>query len=269
MSKSTDALPVPTDPDRYLSSNPYAAAAVSLWGGSTGAVEDLDSYAKSANTLKGYRSDWDGFAEWANSQGIPIPSVVDGAVDLPADVPVAVIKVYLAEKQDDLKAATLARHVSAIRHWHHQAGLVSPTDHPEVKRSMAGLQRKHSYQPARARPLFLEDLRRGLPAGDDTKTIRDRAVLLVGWWWALRRSELVSIEAAHLSDHPEGVVISIPKSKTDQTGQGQQVALHYRDDETIDPVRSLRAWTALVDGAGPVFRAVDRWGQHQTPTYRR
>ena len=80
-------------------------------------------------------------------------------------------------------------------------------------------------------------------------------MLLVGWWGAFRRSELVAIQVGEVSKHDQGIIVRIPKSKTDQTGAGQRVALHYREDLTVDPVKALRAWLkAAVISSGPVFR---------------
>ncbi len=80
-------------------------------------------------------------------------------------------------------------------------------------------------------------------------------MLLNGWWGAFRRSELVAIQVGDLSKHDQGIIVRIPKSKTDQTGAGQRVALHYRADFTVDPVKALRAWLkAAAISSGPVFR---------------
>ena len=94
---------------------------------------------------------------------------------------------------------------------------------------------------------------------DDPKAIRDRALLTVGWWGAFRRSELVGITDADIADDPRGIVVNLPRSKTDQEGKGRLVPLHYHDGPT-GPVVALRQWTKLVDGGGPVFRQLDRWG---------
>ena len=166
------------------------------------------------------------------------------------------LMLYLADVQGELKPSTVNHHLAAIRHYHHIADLVSPTDHPKVRETLAGFTRKHAVEPHRAEPLFLADLKAGLPPGGDLRAIRDRALLLTGWWAALRRSEIVAIETFNLTDHPEGVIIKLPRSKTDQEGKGQRVALHYRADLTIDPVKALRAWLKASGVSGAVFRAV-------------
>lgn len=235
-------------------------AATTLYQSSTGSDGGLDAYSRAEATIRGYLSDWTQFSTWSNHRGIPIPGSEMTTVILPRMIPVDLVKQYIEERAGELKHATILRHLSAIKWAHFENSLPSPTDYPDVKRKVSGLVRRHSYQPDRAKPLFLADLRAGLPQVGATKGIRDRALMLLGWWAALRRSELVAIDKAHLSDHPEGLLLTIPKSKTDQTGEGRQVALHYREDPEICPVRNLRAWLELVDGPGAVFRYVDRWG---------
>jgi hypothetical protein len=60
----------------------------------------------------------------------------------------------IADVQGDLKPATVMHHLVAIRHFHHLADLVSPTDHPKVRETLAGFTRKHAAEPHRAEPLF-------------------------------------------------------------------------------------------------------------------
>jgi integrase len=59
----------------------------------------------------------------------------------------------------------------------------------------------------------------------DLRGLRDRALLLIGWTAALRRGELVALEVADLSFEPEGVVLTIRRSKTDREGSGASVAV--------------------------------------------
>jgi len=247
----SDYLPATTE-----ATGRYSVATFELFQSSTDALDDLAAHAKSENTVSVYRSDWRRFSTWAGSKGIDVPTVTTDGVELDGEpIPPALVMLYLADVQDELKPATVTHHLAAIRHFHHQDGLISPTDDPRVRRVLAGYTRKHAAEPHRAEPLFLADLRAGLPVGDELRALRDRALLLVGWWGAFRRSELVAVDMANLSDHPEGVIVKIPKSKTDQAAAGQKVALHYRDDSAVDPVKALRAWLKAADiSSGPVFR---------------
>ena len=90
---------------------------------------------------------------------------------------------------------------------------------------------------------------------------RDRALLLVGFAGAFRRSELVALDAEDVAVRPDGVVLSIRQSKTDQEGAGAEVGLPYGENRLTCPVRSLEAW--MQEGRisnGPLFRRIDRHG---------
>jgi integrase len=75
----------------------------------------------------------------------------------------------------------------------------------------------------------------------------------------------VGLNLDDLRDRPEGILATVRRSKTDQEGEGRDVAIPYgRDGETC-PVTALREWlTRSAIGAGPVFRAVDRHGNVST-----
>ena len=101
---------------------------------------------------------------------------------------------------------------------------------------------------------------------------RDKAMLLVGFAAALRRSELAAVRTEHLSFTPDGLRLLIPKSKSDQEGAGQVVGVAYGSRAETCPVRAVRSYLAaagreLADQgrpsplSGPVFRSVDRWGR--------
>ena len=57
--------------------------------------------------------------------------------------------------------------------------------------------------------------------------VRDRALLLIGFAGAFRRSELVAIDHPHCARHRDGIIITIPFSKTDQEGRPEEVGLPY------------------------------------------
>jgi integrase len=97
--------------------------------------------------------------------------------------------------------------------------------------------------------------------GGDTAGLRDRALLLVGFAGALRRSELVGIDREHLRFNEAGLRILLPSSKTDQEGKGVELGLSRGKRRETCPVRALEAWLeASACQYGPVFRKVDRWG---------
>jgi integrase len=97
--------------------------------------------------------------------------------------------------------------------------------------------------------------------GEDLLGVRDRALLLLGFAGAFRRSELVGLDVEDLSFGRDGLTVTLRRSKTDQEGAGQKVGAPYGSTPATCPVRNLRAWLdAAHVTAGPVFRGVDRWG---------
>lgn len=219
---------------------------------------EYEAASRAPNTVRSYRSDWRQFHGWADSFGVILEADPE---QLSEPLPPDLLYLYMADRAEQLKPATLARHLSAIRHWHHRRDFPSPTDHPRIANTLAGITRRHAYTKRQARPLYLDDLRQAVALLDDSmKGVRDRALLLVGWWGAFRRSELTGLRVEDLEQHPEGILVTLRKSKTDQAGQGRQVPLHYHSAE-VDPVTALREWLRVGDRvSGPVFCGVDRWG---------
>ena len=124
---------------------------------------------------------------------------------------------YLAARAGGLAVATLERHLASISKAHADRGLDNPTRSELVKACMRGIRRVHGQPPCRVAPILVEDLRRMLaPLGDDLRYIRDRALLLMGFAGAFRRSELVAVNCKDLKWVPEGLVVTLPRSKTGQ-----------------------------------------------------
>jgi integrase len=125
-----------------------------------------------------------------------------------------------------------------------------------------GIKRKKGTAQHGKKPFLTPDLRRiiaELP--QDLQGVRDRALLLAGFAGGFRRSELAALRVEDLETTPDGLIVRLGRSKTDQEGQGRPVALPYGSDPRTCPVRALRAWLQQAGiTAGPLFRAVDRHG---------
>ena len=94
----------------------------------------------------------------------------------------------------------------------------------------------------------------------DLSGMRDRALILVGFGAALRRSELVALHVEHVAWHARGIIVLVARSKADQDGRGVEVPIHAAPG-SLCPVAALRAWldaARIIDG--PLFRSVSRWG---------
>ena len=211
--------------------------------------------AKTANTLRAYGADWQDFVAYC---------VEAGADSLPA-APETIAN-YLAVRADALKPATLTRRLTAIRAAHAEQGFSTrnPASAPIVRLTLAGIKRtKGTRQTAKA-PLLSSDLERLVTADvfHGLTGLRDRALLLLGFAAALRRSELAAVRAEHLTFTADGVVLLLPRSKGDQMGRGAEIAIPYARTPLLCPVRALLAWMSAAHVQhGPVFQAIDQRGR--------
>jgi len=214
-------------------------------------AQDYARANRAPNTYRAYRAAWRSFAAWCAEHNFPA---------LPAG-PLTVAD-YLAHAAQHHKASTLGVHVAAIRAAHKAAGQPDPTADERVAATMRGIRRVHGQPPAQREPLTLDDLRALVRAcGDDLPGLRDKALLLVGFAAALRRSEIVALDVEHVRIN--GVLrITIARSKTDQEGQGITKTIPRLADAELCPVRALRAWLdAAGIASGAIFRSVNRWGK--------
>ena len=211
--------------------------------------------AKAPNTRRAYRTQWKTFATWCARYGRePLPAVP------------ATLALFLADRaQAGLKVASLALGLSAIRAAHFDAGLADPTANPEVRTVWEGIRRTHGAAPRCAAPLTADAVR-AIVAVLSTETrrgVRDRALVLVGFGGAFRRSELVALDVGDLTfDSVRGVMVRVQRSKTDQLGVGADVAIPFGSHPDVCPVRTLDAWR-VASGVeeGALFRSVDRHGR--------
>jgi site-specific recombinase XerD len=217
-------------------------------------ADQARSYAaasRSENTRRAYRADWEHFAAWCERRN---------RSSLPAD-PVTVA-LYVTDMADTFKPSTISRRMVSIAQAHKVAGHSSPTTDKRVRLVNAGIRRVHGVAPSQVRPVVTEDLRRMVATcGHDPADIRDRALLLLGFAAALRRSELVGLDATDLEETHDGLVITVRRSKTDQEGVGRKIGVPYGSNPATCPVRAWRSWieTATISG-GALFRGVDRYG---------
>ena len=116
----------------------------------------------------------------------------------------------------------------------------------------------------KAPPLLPEQLRqlvKHLHLEDSLMAWRDNALLQLGYFGAFRRAELVAIHIEHIQRFKEGIEIVVPRSKTDQGGEGQQCAIPYGNAH-LCPIHTLDVWLNRAKiTEGPLFRQIDRWGK--------
>jgi integrase len=164
--------------------------------------------------------------------------------------------------------ATIERRLAAIGKAHQLAGLDDPTKDQRVRDAMTGARRRLRSAPTREKSaLALEDLEhmlRQIPSSTHAGR-RDTALLLTGIAGAFRRSELVALDVEDVRFVPEGMLVSIRRSKTDQEGAGATLAIAYGDRPDFCAVRALRTWLEHAEiTTGPIFRRI-RAGDRLTP----
>lgn len=189
--------------------------------------------ATSDSTRKAYRSD--------------IRHYEQAGGRLPAS-PEDVIR-YLLGFAGTLKPVTLSRRLIALRHWHRYQGFSDPTDHPAVQKTLKGIIRTHGKPPQKAPPFSTESLAvlaRHLSRINDSAALRDRALILTGFWGAFRRSELVAIRADNCTWHTDHLDILVPRSKTDQESKGAICSVP-KAPFPLCPLTAIRVW---LDHAG-------------------
>jgi hypothetical protein len=185
--------------------------------------------ARSPNTRRAYQSDVEHFIAWGGT--------------IPADV--SMIARYLARQATDLTSTTLARRMVGIWRAHLDRGFDDPTKEDSVRTVLRGIRRVHARPQNRVAPLVVEELLAICERlGDSLRDIRDRALLLVGFAGAFRRSELVAVDVEDIEKAAAGVVINIRRSKTDQECHGRKVAVQY-GHSALCPVQALDRWLSV------------------------
>jgi len=220
--------------------------------------------ARAPNTLRGYRSDWAEFRTWCHTAGLaPIPAEA------------ATITGYLSMlAAAGAKVGTMSRRLSAIKFAHRAADHPDPTDNARVIAVWEGIRRLHSAPPEQSAPLMPPELwdvldlcptvknwkTRGRPPEPDLAGLRDRALLLTGFVGALRRSELSALDVTDVAEHPSGLVLTLPRSKTNQRGERSELVVLPRGTKTGRcPVTLLQEWTERAQiFDGPLFRPVSK-----------
>ena len=223
-------------------------------------LEDAHAYAEQAkakNTRRAYQSDWNDFEAYLTKRN---HSVLPASPD-----DVALYLRYLVQRRV-LKVSTVSRRLAAITEQHKANGYRSPAEEWVVRNTMRRLRLEHG-SPARGKaPLLIEDVKKIMDSIPDTLVgVRDRAILLLGFAGAMRRRELVSLDIQDLALAPEGLVLSVNQSKTDQTRKGRKLGIPHGVHEATCPVRAVLRWieqSKLADG--PLFRGITKHGAVRT-----
>ncbi len=188
---------------------------------------------------------------WCSEHGLPfLPATPD------------CVAAYLAYLAPIRKVATIQRRIAAISQAHTASGYETPTASAAVKLTMQGIRRTHAPEQGvrKVRPAVTSIIAKVVePLTGSLIDVRDRALLLIGFAGAFRRSELADLRFADITETEDGLRIALRRSKTDQKGEGYAKGIPYGNDEKTCPVRAWKAWVALSGIAdGQAFRSVNR-----------
>lgn len=225
-------------------------------------MSDLDRYLQAAtrdNTRRSYRAAIEHFeVEWGGC----LPATAESVAR------------YLAAHAGQLAQNTLKLRLSALAQWHNSQGFPDPTKAPLVRQTLKGIRALHPARERQAEPLQLRDLERVAEAlaeqgrqaqalGDRAALLRarrDAALILLGFWRGFRSDELCRLQVEDIRVQPGvGMHLYLPRSKGDRDNRGRE----YRAPalRRLCPVQAYQDWIAAAGlQHGPVFRAVDRWG---------
>jgi len=255
---------IPAETSVALAAAPddLAWAVVNMRAGGTIVVNEalLAAYqaASSPHSIRALKSDLEAFDLWCRrTKRIALPATPEIVAD------------YLdARAGQGSRPASLARYKASIAKIHQLLELKDPTPAELVKLRLAAIRREKGTAQKQARPLRFKgpvrDVERDKPRGlnvralleactEDLPGLRDRALLSVAYDSGLRASELVAIEFEHILEalDPDARLLSIPRSKGDQEGEGATAYLSPRS------VRAIAAWSEAAGiTSGPLFRRV-------------
>lgn len=207
------------------------------------------SHAK--NTKLAYTKDWEHFTTWCKAKNLD---------NLPAKP--QTIALYFTDYANEYKVSTLERKLSAIGTIHRNAGYFFDPKHIAFQRVFRGIKREKGAARKGKDPLMVDQLKLICEKEpENIKDIRDRAILLLGFSMASRRSEIVNLTVDDIKYVDEGLQVIIRKSKSDQEGHGRTVGVPYGTNQNTCPVYWLEKW---IDEAkveeGFIFKKINRWG---------
>jgi integrase len=225
-------------------------------------MSKLDLYIEAAtrqNTRQSYRGAVEHFeVEW---QGV-LPATAHSVAR------------YLAEYADTLSVSTLRQRLAALAKWHAEQGFPDPTKAPIVRQAMRGIRALHPAQEKQAKPLMLDELEYVIASldkavnvargagdrGTELRNLRDKSLLLLGFWRGFRSDELSRLRVEHVQAKAgEGISCYLGSTKGDRQNLGTTFKAPALS--RLCPVDAYLDWVGaaqLTDG--PVYRRLDRWG---------
>ena len=205
---------------------------------------------KAKNTVRAYKSDFNDFGIFCAKNGFK---------SLPSEP--KIVSLYLTHlSTKDVKMSTLKRRLVSIGVIHKLKGHYLDTKHPSIIENIMGIKRRKGSIQKGKKPLLINHLKQIINVIDEQKDEiikkqRDRSIILIGFSGGFRRNEIVSLNYDDLEFVPEGLKITLKRSKTDQFGEGTIKGLPFFDNSKYCPVKSIQKWIELSKiNSGPLFR---------------
>ena len=204
---------------------------------------------KASNTLRAYKSDFKDFKFFCDKHGFN---------SLPTEP--NIISLYITHLSKYSKVSTLRRRIVSISMIHKLKGHYLDTKHPLIIENLMGIKRSKGSIQKGKKPLLINHLKLIIKVINESKIseikkARDKAIILIGFGGGFRRNELVNLDFEDLEFVPEGVKITIKRSKVDQFGEGMTKGLPYFTNQEYCPVINLKRWLELSKiKTGPIFR---------------
>ena len=205
---------------------------------------------KAENTIRAYKSDFNDYGLFCAKNGFK---------SLPSEP--KIVSLYLTHlSTKEVKMSTLKRRLVSIGVIHRLKGHYLDTKHPSIIENIMGIKRRKGSVQKGKKPLLINHLKQIINVIDnkkieEIKKSRDRSIILIGFSGGFRRNEIVSLNHEDLDFVPEGLKITLRKSKTDQFGEGFLKGLPYFDNQKYCPVISVQNWLNLSKiNSGPLFR---------------
>ena len=189
---------------------------------------------KANNTIRAYRSDFKDFGVFCVKHGLN---------SIPTEP--KIISLYLTHLSKSSKMSTLRRRLVSISMVHKIKGHYLDTKHPVIIENLMGIKRLKGTIQKGKKPILINHLKSIINVIneqkiDEIKKARDKSIVLIGFGGGFRRTELVSLDHEDLEFVPEGLKITIKRSKTDQFGEGMTKGLPYFDNELYCPVSNQK-----------------------------
>lgn len=195
---------------------------------------------KSHNTLRAYKADIKSFEIFCANLNLK---------SLPADP--KTVSLFVTNLSKNSKISTIKRKLAAIKVTHSLAGAYIDLKHPIINENLNSVKKQLGTFQKSKKPIMLDDLKSIVVEIENEKELkirlRNKAMILIGFSGAFRRSELVSIELEDVDFVREGVKIFLKKSKTDQTGEGMIKAIPRFSNVDFCPVLSLSNWIKFLE----------------------